>query len=43
VVGFYTQPVIVKNNFKNVPQKATNVYTLRSPGYTNMEQYFIKK
>ncbi len=41
--GGYSLPVIVKNNFRNVPQKATLAYPLSSPGYLNPEQFFIKK
>ena len=42
LVRVYTQPVVVKNNFHNVPKTAINVWPLRSAGYTNMEQYYIK-
>lgn len=41
--GSYNLPVIVKNNFRNVPKEATLAYPLFSPGYLNPEQFFIKK
>jgi peptide/nickel transport system substrate-binding protein len=37
------QPVIVKNNFRNVPEKAISTYGLLSPGATAPEQYFIRQ
>jgi peptide/nickel transport system substrate-binding protein len=43
LVGVYTQPVIVKSYFYNVPKVAINVWPLRTAGYTNMEQFYIKK
>jgi peptide/nickel transport system substrate-binding protein len=43
LVGFYVQPVVVKNYFHNVPKTAINVYTLRSAGYVNQEQFYIQK
>ena len=42
-MGFYVQPVVVKNYFHNVPKPAINVYTLRSAGYVNQEQFYIQK
>lgn len=41
--GFYPQPVIVKKSFRNVPQEGINSWPLRTPGYTNPEQYFIEQ
>jgi peptide/nickel transport system substrate-binding protein len=43
VAGSYNLPVIVKNNFRNVPKDATLAYPLSSPGYLNPEQFFIKE
>jgi peptide/nickel transport system substrate-binding protein len=43
IVGAYIQPVIVRNSLRNVPARAVNAWPLRSPGYTNPEQYFFKK
>lgn len=34
---------VVKNNFRNVPQKALSDVTLYSPGNTHPEQYFFKR
>ncbi len=34
---------VVKNNFRNVPEKALSDVTLNSPGNTHPEQYFFKK
>jgi peptide/nickel transport system substrate-binding protein len=42
-VGLYPQPVIVKNNFRNVPETGIWSWPLRAPGYTNIEQYFFKQ
>ncbi len=42
-IGSYPQPVIVKNNFRNVPESGINVYMLFSPAYTSPEQYFIRQ
>ena len=42
VVGLLPVPVIVKNNFRNVPEKAISDWPLLSPGNTTVEQYFIK-
>lgn len=42
-IAGYPQPCVVKNNFKNVPKTAIYAYPLLSPGYTNIEQYFIKQ
>jgi peptide/nickel transport system substrate-binding protein len=41
--GSYPVPVVVKNNFRNVPEEATLAYPLLSPGYLNPEQFFFKK
>ncbi len=43
ILGFFDTPVVVKNNFKNVPKKGTKAYPLASPGYMNPEQFFFKK
>lgn len=40
-VGLNKMPVIVKNNFKNVPETAVHDWLFRTPGYTHPEQYFI--
>ena len=42
-VGRLPALVIVKNNFRNVPEKAVSAWTLMTPGYTHIEQYFIKQ
>lgn len=36
------QPCVVKNNFRNVPEKALWDPGVRSPGNTMTEQYYIK-
>ncbi|MCD6290731.1 MAG: ABC transporter substrate-binding protein, partial [Anaerolineae bacterium] len=41
-VGRYPAPMIVKKNFRNVPEKGINAWPLKSPGYTRPEQYFFK-
>lgn len=41
LVSFPT-PCVVKNNFRNVPEKALYSYILRAPGYLYPEQFFIK-
>lgn len=43
VLGFFKFPVVVKNNFKNVPKDGSVAYPYCSPGYLNPEQFFIKK
>jgi len=43
VLGFFNFPVVVKNNFKNVPKEGTLAYPYMSPGYMNPEQFFFKK
>jgi peptide/nickel transport system substrate-binding protein len=46
VIGICTAPpelVIVKNNFRNVPQEAVSDWNLLTPGATATEQYFIKQ
>ncbi len=43
VLGFFNFPVVVKDNFKNVPEKGTLAYPYCSPGYMNPEQFFFKK
>ncbi len=40
--GSYNVPVVVKNNFRNVPENATLAYPFSSPGYLNPEQFFFK-
>ena len=40
-VGLNKVPVIVKNNFHNVPEHGVCDWLLRTPGYTHPEQYFI--
>ncbi len=40
--GGYNVPVVVKNNFRNVPEKASLAYSLSSPGHLNCEQFFFK-
>jgi peptide/nickel transport system substrate-binding protein len=45
-MGFTTppiQPVIVKNDFRNVPEDALATHVLSQPGGTAPEQYFIKQ
>ena len=45
-VGFvnYPYPIVVKNNFKNVPQEGiVHDWRLVSPGYCNPEQFFFKE
>ncbi len=41
-VGRYPAPMIVKNNFRNVPETGINAWPLKSPAYTRPEQYFFK-
>ncbi len=41
--GSYNMPQVVKNNFRNVPERASLAYPFSSPGYLNPEQFFIKK
>ncbi|NMB46255.1 MAG: ABC transporter substrate-binding protein [Firmicutes bacterium] len=41
IVGLVPQPVIVKNNLRNVPEKAVYDTVLRSPSNTCPEQYFF--
>jgi len=43
VLGFFKFPVVVKNNFRNVPREGTVAYPFCSPGYLNPEQFFFKK
>lgn len=46
VIGICTAPpevVIVKNNFRNVPEEAVSDWHLLTPGATMPEQYFIKQ
>ena len=46
VIGVATAPpelVIVKNNFRNVPDVAVSDWNLLTPGATAPEQYFIKQ
>ncbi|MCX7796100.1 MAG: hypothetical protein N2380_06230 [bacterium] len=42
-IAGYPAPCVVKNNFKNVPKSAIYAYPLLSPGYLNLEQFFIKE
>lgn len=39
----YPAVAIVKNNFRNVPQDVIQSWRLKSPGYTNVEQYWIEQ
>jgi len=41
--GSYPVPVVVKNDFRNVPREGTVAYPFCSPGYLNPEQFFFKK
>jgi len=41
-VGRAPRPVIIKNNFRNFPEKGIDSFQLRSPAYTQPEQYFFK-
>lgn len=43
VLGFFNFPVVVRNNFRNVPKEGTLAYPYCSPGYMNPEQFFFKK
>ncbi|MBV7334578.1 hypothetical protein KFU94_41340 [Chloroflexi bacterium TSY] len=46
MIGLTTSPptpVVVKNNFRNVPEKALFDDQVRGPGHTATEQYFIKQ
>jgi peptide/nickel transport system substrate-binding protein len=46
VIGICTAPpelVIVKNNFRNVPEEAVSDWHLLTPGATAPEQYFIRQ
>ena len=38
----YPAVAIVKNNFRNVPETVIQSWRLKSPGYTNVEQYWIE-
>jgi peptide/nickel transport system substrate-binding protein len=40
-VGRYPAPMIVKNNFHNVPEEGINSWPLKTPNYTHPEQYFM--
>ena len=45
-IGVCTAPpeiVVVKNNFRNVPEQAISDWHLLTPGATSPEQYFFKK
>ncbi|NPV08697.1 MAG: ABC transporter substrate-binding protein [Anaerolineae bacterium] len=42
VVGLLPVLVIVKNNFRNVPEVALSDDRAKTPGCTNIEQYFIR-
>jgi len=45
-IGICTAPpevVLVKNNFRNVPEQAISDYAYFSPANTNTEQYFIRQ
>ncbi|MCX7796311.1 MAG: ABC transporter substrate-binding protein, partial [bacterium] len=40
----YPYPILVKNNFRNVPKEGiVHDWRLLSPGYWNPEQFFIKE
>jgi len=46
MIGISTPPptaVVVKNNFRNVPEQALMDDQVRGPGHTATEQYFIKQ
>lgn len=43
VVGMQPMPFIVKNYFRNVPEKATADWVMRTPGNQHPEQFFIRK
>jgi len=46
VIGICTpppQPVIVKNDFRNVPEHGASDWQLKTPGSTAPEQYFFKQ
>jgi len=43
IVGELPAFVIIKNNFRNVPETGTTDWILLAPGYTATEQYFIKQ
>ena len=43
IVGGLPYIQIVKNNFRNVPEKAVSDWLLLTPGNTNVEQYFFKQ
>ena len=38
----YPAVAIVKNNFRNVPETVIQSWRLKSPGYTNVEQYWLE-
>lgn len=42
-VGNLPALTVVKNNFRNVPEEAISAWTLLTPGYTQIEQYFIRQ
>jgi peptide/nickel transport system substrate-binding protein len=45
-IGICTAPpevVVVKNDFRNVPEEAVSDWPLLSPGNTNPEQYYIRQ
>lgn len=45
VIGLmrYPYPVVVKNNFRNVPEDVIHDWRLMAPGYYNPEQFFIEQ
>ena len=42
-VGMIPVPVIVKNNFRNVPEKFTQDWIIMSPGTLDPSHFFFKK
>ncbi|HPZ81735.1 MAG TPA: hypothetical protein PK844_03345, partial [Candidatus Atribacteria bacterium] len=42
ILGTDLSVVVVKENFRNVPEKATLGYSYSSPGYLNPEQFFFR-
>ncbi|MGQ9632586.1 MAG: hypothetical protein ACUVXI_20070 [bacterium] len=42
-IGLLPDIVVVKNDFRNVPEEAPSDWILKTPGNTYPEQYFIKK
>jgi peptide/nickel transport system substrate-binding protein len=42
-VGMVPELVVVKNNFRNVPEKSTSDWLIMSPGTTDPAQYFFEQ